>query len=152
MKKIFMFILSILLLSGCNNKEILVTKCTLNKDNIQANYKLNSEYTIYSQKGVVNKVEIIETITSSTDAILDYFENYLNKNYQNLNKTYGGYNNKITKNDEKIISKTTIDYKIVNINKFSEDNNIIKNYINNKKELLLDGIKELYKSIGIICE
>ena len=146
-------VLSILLLSGCGtNKEVLVTKCTSSQNNLQANYTLKSEYTIYSQKGVVNKVESVETINSSSEAILDYFDTYLTSTYEQANKVYGGYNNKVTKNDEEVISKTTIDYKSMDMNKYVEDNSAMKNYVNSKNELTLEGIKVAYQSIGATCE
>lgn len=146
-------VLSILLLSGCGtNKEVLVTKCTSSQNNLQANYTLKSEYTIYSQKGVVNKVESIETINSSSEAILDYFDTYLTSTYEQANKVYGGYNNKVTKNDDEVISKTTIDYKSMDMNKYVEDNSAMKNYVNSKNELTLEGIKAAYQSIGATCE
>lgn len=146
-------VLSILLLSGCGtNKEVLVTKCTSSQNNLQANYTLKSEYTIYSQKGVVNKVESIETINSSSEAILDYFDTYLTSTYEQANKVYGGYNNKVTKNDDEVISKTTIDYKSMDMNKYVEDNSAMKNYVNSKNELTLEGIKTAYQSIGATCE
>lgn len=146
-------VLSILLLSGCGtNKEVLVTKCTSSQNNLQANYTLKSEYTIYSQKGVVNKVESIETINSSSEAILDYFDTYLTSTYEQANKVYGGYNNKVTKNDDEVISKTTIDYKSMDMNKYVEDNSAMKNYVNSKNELTLEGIKGAYQSIGATCE
>lgn len=146
-------VLSILLLSGCGtNKEVLVTKCTSSQNNLQANYTLKSEYTIYSQKGVVNKVESVETINSSSEAILDYFDTYLTSTYEQANKVYGGYNNKITKNDDEVISKTTIDYKSMDMNKYVEDNSAMKNYVNSKNELTLEGIKVAYQSIGATCE
>lgn len=146
-------VLSILLLSGCGtNKEVLVTKCTSSQNNLQANYTLKSEYTIYSQKGVVNKVESIETINSSSEAILDYFDTYLTSTYEQANKVYGGYNNKVTKNDDEVISKTTIDYKSMDMNKYVEDNSAMKNYVNSKNELTLEGIKVAYQSIGATCE
>ncbi len=146
-------VLSILLLSGCGtNKEVLVTKCTSSQNNLQANYTLKSEYTIYSQKGVVNKVESVETINSSSEAILDYFDTYLTSTYEQANKVYGGYNNKVTKNDDEVISKTTIDYKSMDMNKYVEDNSAMKNYVNSKNELTLEGIKAAYQSIGATCE
>lgn len=146
-------VLSILLLSGCGtNKEVLVTKCTSSQNNLQANYTLKSEYTIYSQKGVVNKVESVEIINSSSEAILDYFDTYLTSTYEQANKVYGGYNNKVTKNDDEVISKTTIDYKSMDMDKYVEDNSAMKNYVNSKNELTLEGIKVAYQSIGATCE
>lgn len=152
-KGIILSMLSIFLLSGCgNNKEVLVTKCVSSQNNLQAGYTLKSEYTIYSQKGTVNKVESVETITSTSESILDYFENFLTTNYEQANKTYGGYTNKIVKNDDGLVSKTTIDYKSMDMEKYVEDNSVMKNYVNNKNELTLEGIKAAYKSLGATCE
>ena len=155
MKKsiILISMLSIFLLSGCgNNKEVLVTKCTSTQNNSQVGYTLKSEYTVYSQKGIVNKVESVETITSTSESVLNYFENYLTSTYEQANNSYGGYSNKITKNDDGIVSKTTIDYKTMDMNKYVADNSVMKNYVNDKNELTLDGIKSAYSSLGATCE
>lgn len=152
-KGILLSMLSIFLLSGCgNNKEVLVTKCVSTQNNLQAGYTLKSEYTIYSQKGTVNKVELVETITSSSESILDYFENYLTASYEQANKAYGGYNNKIVTNDDGLVSKTTIDYKAMNIEKYIEDISVMKSYVTNKNELTLEGVKISYNSLGATCE
>lgn len=151
-KVIILSIMSIFLLSGCGNKEELVTKCSSTQNNLQANYTLKSEYTIYSQKGIVNKVESIETVNSTSEAILDYFESYLTSTYEKTNNTYGGYTNKIVKNEDGIVSTTTIDYKAMNIDKYVEDNSAMKNYVNSKNELTLDGLKAAYQALGATCE
>ena len=151
--KLLSIIAILVLLNGCgNNKEVLVTKCTSSQNNLQANYTLKSEYTIYSQKGVVNKVESVETITSTSESILDYFENYLTTSYEQANKSYGGYTNKVVKNNDELTSKTTIDYQVMDMAKYVEDNSVMKNYVNNKNELTLEGIKSAYQTMGATCE
>ena len=119
MKSIFKFLglgLTIILISGCDNKEVQVTKCTSVNNNIDAKYNLKSEYTIYSEDNIVNKVEIKETVISSSTPILDYFETYLKNLYETNNNLYGGYNNKIIKENDELISNTTINYKNINFN------------------------------------
>lgn len=155
MKSIFKFLglgLTIILISGCDNKEVQVTKCTSVNNNIDAKYNLKSEYTIYSEDNIVNKVEIKETVISSSTPILDYFETYLKNLYETNNNLYGGYNNKIIKENDELISNTTINYKNINFEKYIKDNEIIKDYINNKNELTLDGIKTIYTTLGATCE
>lgn len=156
MKSIFKFlgfVSVVILMSGCEKSdELKVTKCTLTNNNLAAQYNLKSEYIIYSQNNIVNKVETKETVISSSAPILDYFETYLTNLYETSNNTYGGYTNKIAKENDELVSTTTIDYKVMNIEKYVEDNSAIQNYLNDKNELTLEGIKSIYTTLGATCE
>lgn len=156
MKRVCKFlglILMVALISGCEkNEELKVTKCTLTNNNLAAQYNLKSEYTIYSKNNVVDKVETKETVISSSNAILDYFETYLTNLYKKSNETYGGYSNKIVKENDQLTSTTTINYQVMDTQKYVEDNSAMKNYLNEKNKLTLEGIKSIYTSLGAICE
>lgn len=145
--------MALLFMSGCEKQEELqVTKCTLKNNNISAKYSLNAEYSIYSKKDIVNTVEVKEKVISSSSAIIDYFEKYLTTLYSTSNNTYGGYNNKIVKENDELTSTTTINYEQMNLEKYVEDNPTIENYVNDKNELTLEGVKSIYTSLGAICE
>ena len=88
----------VIILAGCTSKtEEKVVKCTLNQNNAAQNYEIESVYSIYTDGSVVNKVETTEIVTSDDDYVLDYFENYTNTLYTNMNNAYGGYDFNITK-------------------------------------------------------
>ena len=110
------------------------------------------KYIIYSNDGVVSKVETTETVISTSGPILDYFESYLNNLYKTNNETYGGYSNKITKENDELISTTTINYEVMDILKYSKDNPSFGSISNNNNQITLEGIKSIYTSLGATCE
>lgn len=151
--KFISLLLITVLLSGCeNNSDLKTTKCTLSKTNEDALYNLKSEYVIYSNDGVVSKVETTETVISTSGPILDYFESYLTNLYKTNNETYGGYSNKITKENDELISTTTINYEVMDILKYSKDNPSFGSISNNNNQITLEGIKSIYTSLGATCE
>lgn len=153
MKKYFMvltLIITVFMVSGCGKKEVMKT-CTLTQTNSVQGYKMENEYKIYGTGKVVDKVITTETIISDNDEILDYFEEYVNSTYKTMNDNYGGYEYSIKRDNDKLISKTTIDYNKMNIKKYVEDNSIMKNYANSDNQLLISGITQIYELMGATC-
>lgn len=130
------------------NKE-KTTTCT-QKTNTDE-YKLINEYVIYSTDEYVDKVVTTETIESDNEDILDTLEDYVDELYSTYDKKYGGYTYNIERKNGKLVAKTTIDYKKMDLEEFANDNEDFEKYIKNDK-LLLSGVKELYKSMDIECE
>ena len=48
--------------------------------------------------------------------------------------------------------KEIMSYEIVDIEKYGKDNATIKNYLNDKNEFTLEGMKTLYTTLGATCE
>lgn len=144
-------LLLLVLLSGCStgNK---VTKCISTSDQNASGYKIKSEYNIYYKNDLVNKVETIETVDSKNNTILAYFEKQLKNQYKSYNENYGGYSYEVTNKDGKVVSKVTVDYSKMNLNKFIKDNPGMKSYTNKNNKITLKGIKSMYQSIGAKCE
>lgn len=142
----------ILLVSGCGNDKEVMKTCTLTSNNVAQNYKMENEYKIYGKGKVVTKVVTTETITSSNQEILDYLEETVKETYDVNNATYGGYTNKMTNENGKLVSETTVDYSKMDVEKFVKDNSVMKNYVNSKNELLMDGIVAVYEAMGATCE
>lgn len=157
MKKYFgmlILVITIILITGCSstqNKEIIKT-CTSTSNDVANGYKLQSDYKIYAKGDVVEKVETIETITSDDEETLSYFAEYLEDTYESTNEVYGGYTNTVTEEEGKVVSKTTIDYNVMDIEKYVEDNTIMKNYVNTDNKILLDGMVAIYEALGATCE
>lgn len=149
--KIILITSMLLILSGCNNTNEEITLCNYKNTNADANYNLKSEYKIYSTDKIVNKVIIKETVISNSSVILDYFESYLSNLYKTNNNIYGGYDNKIVKTDDELISTTTIDYNQMDLEKYINDNPAINNYLNHNNKITLDGVINIYKTIGATC-
>ena len=145
--------LLVLMVTGCGEEAKEFTKkCTATQNNVASGYNLESVYTIYGKGSVVNKVTSVETIVSSDASVLSYFETTLKDTYDQYNKVYGGYTNTVTNNDGKVVSETTIDYNVMNLSKYVEDNSVMKNFVNEDNKLLVDGLVSIYEQTGAICE
>lgn len=143
----------VIILAGCTSKtEEKVVKCTLNQNNAAQKYEIKSAYNIYTDGSVVNKVETTEEVISDNSSILDYFENYINTLYTNMNNEYGGYDFNITKEDGKLISVTKINYLKLDRKKLAKDEPTMKSYMNDDYMLTLEGIKSMYEQMGATCE
>lgn len=151
--KILSLLIAIILMSGCsgNNKEFVKT-CTLTSTDSTNGYKLESEYKVYGKGKIVNKVVTVETVTSDDEEIIEYFEENLKKSYESANETYGGYTNKVTKTDGKVISETTIDYNKMDLEQYVKDNSIMNNFVDKNNKMLADGVISLYETMGATCK
>ena len=156
MKNILEFLavfLFVIILAGCTSKtEEKVVRCTLKLNDAAQNYEIESVYSIYTDGSVVNKVETTEIVTSDDDYVLDYFENYTNTMYTNMNNAYGGYDFNITKEDGKLISDTKVDYLKLDREKLAKDEPTMKSYMNDDYMITLEGIKSMYEQMGATCE
>lgn len=141
-------------LFGCGSKKEaeFVKKCELTSNDVANGYKLDSVYEIHGTGKTVDSVITTETVTSEDEDTLNYFKEYLSTTYESYNKSYGGYTNEITIENGKLISKTTIDYSKMDLKKYVDDNSAMKNYVSSDNKLLLDGIKNIYESLGASCE
>lgn len=153
MKKVLrVIVISILMmfLVGCDSKKEVVKTCTLEKS--VSGYSLNSTYKIYATGNEVKKVETEEVVTSDNESVRNYFETQLNNSYSTASKTYGGYTYDVTNKDNKVTSKVTIDYEKMDLDKFIKDNESIKQFLNKKNKITLDGVKSIYSTLGATCE
>lgn len=141
-----------LFLTGCGEEKELVTTCKLKNNVPGSNYSLESSYTVYSKNNVVNKVVTEEVVSSESESMLDYFKEYLEETYEAQNDTYGGVTNEVKKEEGKIISSTTIDYNVMDLAKYVDDNSALKNYVNDDNKLTTEGVTGIYKSLGAVCE
>ena len=161
--KILFVLLSIFLLVGCSSenneekkeknetKDDSIIKCSISKMEVE-DYSISSSYEIHSTDGVVDKVTTIETVETDDESILSTFEEQLETTYETANETYGGYTYKIEKDDNKLTCTVEIDYKEMNLEKYVEDNPIMKSFTNENNKITVTGIKTIYESIGAICE
>ena len=141
---------TILFVTGCGSSEKIT--CTLESDQSASGYKLKSEYVIYSDGEVVSKVETTETVESTNNTVLAYFEKTLKEQYKTNNDKYKGYDYEVTNKDGKVVSSVTIDYSKMNLNKFIEDNEAMKSFVNSDNKLTVKGVKSMYESVGATCK
>ncbi|MBR6948859.1 MAG: DUF1307 domain-containing protein [Bacilli bacterium] len=148
MKKIIksiILVISVLLLTACGTEDmekgITVSSKTdtSNKNGTllcsrsaeaQNNAKASFIYEIDYKNGYITKLHSKEEITSSSDEVLDTYE----EAYRNIFKAYEDlkyYDNNITRSKSSVVSDTTIDYSKVDIEKLKEieaqEDSIIKN-------------------------
>ena len=155
MKKIIILIIMITIVTGCScgKKEKLdKVTCELVSDQSASGYVAYNTYEIYSNKDIVRKVSVEEKYESKDKTILDYFEKELDRQYKNAKEQYKGYEYKIKKEDNSVVSNVKIDYKKVDLEKFIKDNPAMKSYANDKNELTKDGIIQMYKNMGAECK
>ncbi|MBR6073272.1 MAG: DUF1307 domain-containing protein [Bacilli bacterium] len=140
-----------ILLTGCKGK-LVVNKCHGESNQTASGYKLVTDYKISSRKNIVEKIELKQTIESDSKEKLDNFKTNLEKQYKDNNSRYGGYSYNIKDEENKIVIELTIDYSKMDLNKFVTDNVAMKNYVNDKNQLTLDGAKKMYEASGNKCE
>ncbi len=151
MKKLLIIVPAILLcLTACGGKEGSV-KCTLESKDAVNNYSLAATYTINYKGELVESVDTVEEIVTEEKTILDTYETTLNDTYSKMQKTYGGYDYKITKDKDKLTSKVTIDYNKMDIDQFVKDQPALKNFVKNSK-LTVEGIQSMYETMGATCK
>ena len=154
MKKIIfsltIFLTVVLFTAGCGSSNKVT--CTLESDQSASGYKLKAEYNIYYDGDVVTKVDTTETIESSNNSILSYFEKATKEQYKTNNEKYKGYDYEVTNKDGKVVSKVTVDYSKQDLKKFVEDNPAMESFVNKDNKLTLDGVKSMYESVGATCK
>lgn len=156
-KKIFILLLGLLAITGCNKKEENNTKeldsfrCFYEVSNNNLGYTSSSEYTVYYKGDYVDNVDIVETITSDNDDVLDSIKESINKMYDPLVEKYKGYSYKVIRDNKKMISRVNIDYNKLDITAYLRDNPGQEEYFQGDK-LTVDGIIDIYGTMQIGCE
>lgn len=124
--------------------------CKHRADYSQAGYVIDAEYKINYTGDLVDYVESTEIVTSSSNQVLDYFVQTLNTSYGEQNKTYGGYDFKVTKSGNKVTSKVVINYHKMDMARFVGDNPSLSIFVKDNL-LTVQGIKSIYAASGITC-
>ena len=161
MKKGLLILLASVLLTGCESNETVdnddnvepeLSMITCVMDDVSYDgYTLDSEYIVNYSGDYVDNVVTTETVTSDSEDILDYMEEYLNQNYEFSDETYGGYTYNVSRSSNQVSATVTIDYSVMDLEQFKEDQPSISSYIEDGK-FLVDGIVEMYESFGATCE
>lgn len=169
-KVIFLTILMLLLVTGCNNGTETNSNATTNnnsdaiignsvdtsiinctreataKDNIEASFN----YQIYYKGDYITLLHATEKVSSTDSNNLDTYENA----YKNIKKRYNGlkyYDTKITRDDTSVTNDTTINYEKIDTNKLLEIEGSEDNVIENGKVKLETWMK-FAKKLGVTCD
>ncbi|MBQ9072348.1 MAG: hypothetical protein IJY25_04255 [Bacilli bacterium] len=146
--KVFI-LLFVLFITGCGKDKYITCKSEItNKEN---NYTLTATYKIYYKDAYVTKIEKEEIYKSSSEDIIEYFDEYKNLEYDNLNDLYGGYSYTIDSNKDFIKLNAVIDINNVDVKQMIKNGYLDKDYtISNK--LTTSGAKYFYKEKGATCD
>lgn len=153
--KLFVALLVVILLCGCGlkNEDERTIKCSGSQKDLSRGYEIKSEYNIYAKGKLVDKVKTKEMVTSDNESILSYFETTLNSTYEKYDNEYGGYKYQVTREGNTVTSDVEIDYSIMDMKKFIQDNTIAKSYVDeDNSKFTVEGLKRMYKSAGATCE
>lgn len=153
--KMLSLVLVVLLLTGCGGdkkKEDTTVVCKLTSTDPSASYKLEATYTINKDGKVAKSVESKEVMTSDNEEILAYLKTTLEQTYDTYNEIYGGYTSQITNENGTVTSVTKIDYTAMDLDKYVEDNTVMKSYVNDDNKLLVEGVVNIYEQMGAVCE
>lgn len=151
MKRVFFVILliNLFILTGCSKEKYFT--CKIDLENKNEDYKLNAEYKIYYNNSYVTRVEKKEIYNSNNEDVLEYFNEYKNLEYDNLNSLYSGVTYNVELKDNEIILNANLDMSLMDISKMLKDGYIDRNYVVSNK-ITTGGIKYIYKEKGAICD
>lgn len=148
MKKII-FIISVLFLCGCRNEKNFT--CISKIINDEQGYELIATYKIYYEDTFVTKIEEEEIYISENKETLNYFYEYKNLNYKNLNDSYGGIIYTLEKEKNRVKLNSVLDFSIINVENMLKNKYLYKDYVVSNK-LTTVGAKYIYESKGAVCE
>lgn len=149
MKKIFIYLFLLFLMTGCSKVE-MITCDTVLYNEIEE-YKLKAKYNIYHENNFVTKIEKEEIYESEKDSTLEFFEVSKELEYKNLRDLYGGTIYLVKNKKDKIVINVVMDLNELNIKQMVKDKYIDKDYVVAGK-LTTGGIKKIYESKGAICK
>ena len=145
MKRLFIILSFIFFITGCSKENYFICKIDLVNDINE--YKLDAIYKVYYKDTYVTKIEKEEIYTSENNDTLNYFKEYKQLEYTDLNNLYNGYSYEVKLINNKVKLNTTIDMSLVDVGKMIKNNYIDKDYVISGK-ISVGGIKNIYKEGG----
>ncbi len=147
-----LLLICMLVVSGCQEKKDYVVKCTLSQNNVLGNYQIESTYEITTDGKIAKSVKTVEVITSENETLLNTMSETLNTTYETMNEAYGGYVFDVDQETGKVVSTVTIDYTALDLEKLLSDQPSMKNYTNEDNQLTLEGLQNMYTTMGATCK
>lgn len=147
-----LLLICMLVVSGCQEKKDYVVKCTLSQNNVLGNYQIESTYEITTDGKIAKSVKTVEVVTSENETLLNTMSETLNTTYETMNEAYGGYVFDVDQETGKVISTVNIDYTALDLEKLLSDQPSMKNYTNEDNQLTLEGLQNMYTTMGATCE
>ena len=147
-----LLLICMLVVSGCQEKKDYVVKCTLSQNNVLGNYQIESTYEITTDGKIAKSVKTVEVVTSENETLLNTMSETLNTTYETMNEAYGGYVFDVDQETGKVVSTVTIDYTALDLEKLLSDQPSMKNYTNEDNQLTLEGLQNMYTTMGATCK
>ena len=148
MKKVVLLLI-IILLTGCSKDKYFI--CKIDLDNEQLQYHLDATYKVHYKNSYVIKIEKNEIYETNNEDTYNYFNEYKNLEYMNLNNLYGGITHTVSLKENKVILDATFDMSMVDIKKMIKNKYIDRDYVIGNN-LTVGGIKNIYKEKGATCD
>lgn len=166
---LFVLVLCMLLLVGCgNNKEDeqsnnnggnnneesnkKVVECVNTTKNTVDNYEIVSTYKVYYTTDYVEKIVTTKEISSSEESVLDFQKQSYDNSYNNMKRLYGGYTFTSSSANGKVKYDIIIDCLTIKMSDLANDYTRIKPYLDDNNHLSVEGVTEIYKSLGASCK
>lgn len=153
---ILILIICLIFITGCKSEteieEGKLSTITCSREatiESDSSAKASLTYKIYYSGDFIKILNSIEKVTSSNSDTLDSYESA----YRSIIKNYEGlkyYDNKITRDDNSVISDTTINYGKIDTDKLLEIEGSEDNVIVNGK-VKVDNWKSFAKKFGVTC-
>ena len=148
-KKIGVLLLTLttlVLTSGCQKES---GKMTCTNEITNGNYQTNLEAKITYSNKFVDKVTTVEEIMTDADSKAKDFKELLDNYYASYNKLEG-FTNKVEVKNKKVVSKTTIDYHLIDTKELIKIDESNKALVKDGK-VSIDDMKESYVNQGARC-
>ena len=168
MKKVLVLLLIIVFLvsvTACDKKEekssgksssgatvrdgIIHEHCT-RTGKVDENSSAEMSYEVYYTGEVLNRIESTERVTSTTESVLDEYENAY-KTIHSYYKDIKYYDTNIIRTNSSVASKISIDYDKIDLKKLIELEGEEDNIFENGKPMI-SKYKDLAKKLGVKCE
>ncbi len=114
------------------------------------NVSFKTTYQVEYNKKVVTKLISVETITTTDEDLIKDYKTNLEMMYLRYNEV-PHYTNTISVKDNKLTSKTTINYKKIDLNKLIKIDSSFKEVIKDNK-VSITKLKKQYTSTGAYCK
>lgn len=148
-KYLLVVLLAVVFVTGCGSSNKTL-KCT-NKIEVEGiNYSATYEI-VYDSDEHVKEVTSTETIKSDDEDYLTEAKESSEQLYKSNDKTYGGYNYKISVSGDTLTSKCTIDYSKMDVKKYVEDTGL-EDFADKDNNVKLSGVISIYEQLGATCE
>ena len=126
--------------------------CKLTSEQTAMGYTIDSVYSIRGSEDAVSTVTVRHAVRSDSEETRDSLITGYTEQFDYNNNRYGGYEYQVDEfNGTEVVFRGTINYGVMDMDKFSQDNVAIEDFLNENHRLGLDGAKRLYESSGATC-